>query len=114
MAPRKQRTTSGKRSSPYSREELEGFFGNIDKTIESLYGAYCKVKKGIGADVRVMPSKARNPFRDFVMMMTETELKNAYREIAKRCHPDREGGSEAKMALLNTIKDIIWKERGVK
>ena len=120
--PRRPRKPHGSRSrdtterNPYSREELESLFGDIDKTIEAMYGAYRKVKKGFGADVRTMPvSKTKpNPFRDFIMMMTKKELNDIYRAIARRCHSDLQGGDDTKMTLLNTIMDIIWKERGMK
>ena len=39
---------------------------------------------------------------------SDDEIKSAYRQLAKKYHPDREGGSEAIMKEINNEYDIMF------
>lgn len=43
---------------------------------------------------------------------TRSEIIAAYREKAKRAHPDREGGSHDQMARLNAARDELLRRVG--
>jgi hypothetical protein len=48
-------------------------------------------------------------FFGFETIPTEQELKKKYRELAKKYHPDINGGDDADMQKLNHYRDILTK-----
>jgi len=48
-------------------------------------------------------------FFGFENLPTEQELKKKYRELAKKYHPDINGGDDADMQKLNHCRDILAK-----
>ena len=48
-------------------------------------------------------------FFGFDEMPTEQELKKKYRELAKKYHPDINGGDDADMQKLNHFRDVLLK-----
>jgi len=48
-------------------------------------------------------------FFGFENLPTEQELKKKYRELAKKYHPDINGGDDADMQKLNHFRDVLTK-----
>lgn len=93
----------------------------ISKTIEAMrgierWGASDMLERAFSAFVALPAPGAKRPWRDVlgfhgVQMPTKAAIDTAWRERARKAHPDA-GGSDAEMAELNAARTEALKEIG--
>ncbi|RDX34150.1 J domain-containing protein [Arcobacter sp. HD9-500m-PIT-SAG03] len=64
---------------------------------------------GQGGQSSISEIQEAKVFFGFENLPTEQELKKKYRELAKKYHPDINGGDDANMQKLNHYRDVLVK-----
>ena len=89
---------------------------NIGDLIDSVYVTWKKAEPLIDSVTQKIKSgktgRQLNPYLILLALATNEDLKDIYKIIARRVHPDH-GGSEEKMKMLNVVWEIIKKHKKI-
>lgn len=91
------------------------------RRVELRHGSLSLVRASFKGFTLALPAPGRRsrPWRDVlglahvpVVNIGRATIENAYRGLARDCHPDKPGGSNEAMAELNAARDAALKEIG--